>query len=93
MSWPPQFIVKWHEDDWEGRAVGEPGVTMVARTVPVSVEDASRVVSASPVPTAVITVVPATDVATTEPPEVTVELMTVTAVRVAVVFTGTLVTV
>ena len=61
--------------------------------VPVSVEEASRVVSERTVPTAVMTVVPTVDVAIIDPSDVTVVLYTVTAVNVTVVSTGTLSTV
>jgi hypothetical protein len=75
-----------------GRLLIEPSsVVRVVATVPITVEDAARVVSTSTVPVVFTTVVPATEVATTDPSAVIVVGRTVTAVMTAVVSTGTLV--
>ena len=76
-----------------GRVVTDPVVVTVVAFTTVKVEDTPRVVSDSAVPVIVMTVVPAADVATVVPPLTTVVLNTVTAVRVAVVATGIVVTV
>ncbi len=67
-------------------------VVRVVATVPVIVEDAIKVVWTRTVPVVFKTVVPATEVATTDPSAVIVVGKTVIAVITAVVGTGKLVT-
>jgi hypothetical protein len=71
---------------------GPVAVTVVA-IVLVCVDEASSVVSENAVPGVVTTTVPTVEVAISEPSELTVVPMTVMAVRVAVISTGTLMTV
>jgi hypothetical protein len=61
--------------------------------VPVTTDEAEKVVSTRAVPIVVMTVVPTVDVGIAVPSEVTVVLTTVTAVITAVVWTGIVVTV
>jgi hypothetical protein len=68
-------------------------VVKVVAIVPVSVEEATKVVGTKTVPVVLTTIVPAVDVAITEPSLVIVVGRTVTCVIVAVVSIGMLVTV
>ena len=76
-----------------GRFVDKLSVVNVVATVPVIVDEAVRVVSTRAVPVVVMTTGPTVEVEITLPSDVIVVLKTVTAVIIAVVCIGTLVTV